>query len=122
MAILVDLAQLKRVKEVEWRRKITWQEIREKTGLGFGTIGQFLAEDSGRKLKRVDLANLDKICKYFGVPSGLPVPFFIFVDDSPSPDTEVPNQVTRETFAKTDAGQELVHCRDATEMFERLGI
>ena len=36
--------------------------------------------------------------------------------------SHVPNQTTLDTFRKTDAGEELVHCQDAEELFESLGI
>jgi DNA-damage-inducible protein J len=34
----------------------------------------------------------------------------------------IPNEVTRRTFAETDAGQNVVQCDDAEDMFARLGI
>ncbi len=34
----------------------------------------------------------------------------------------VPTASTRKTFESTDAGQELVVCKDADEMFAKLGI
>ena len=34
----------------------------------------------------------------------------------------VPNQTTLDTFRKTDAGEELVRCQNAEELFESLGI
>ena len=35
---------------------------------------------------------------------------------------ELPNQETRETFEKTDRGEDLVHCDDAEDMFKKLKI
>jgi DNA-damage-inducible protein J len=32
------------------------------------------------------------------------------------------NEITKQTFEHTDAGQELVVCKDADDMFEKLGI
>ncbi|GEM_PF-6420979 len=32
------------------------------------------------------------------------------------------NQETRQTFADTDAGEHLTECKDADDMFEKLGI
>jgi DNA-damage-inducible protein J len=32
------------------------------------------------------------------------------------------NKITKQTFEHTDAGQELVVCKDADDMFEKLGI
>lgn len=34
---------------------------------------------------------------------------------------KIPNKTTRETFKKTDEGKELVKCKDADDMFKRLG-
>jgi DNA-damage-inducible protein J len=34
----------------------------------------------------------------------------------------VPNATTRRTFEDTDAGRDLVVCKDADDMFKRLGI
>lgn len=37
-------------------------------------------------------------------------------------DVRIPNVVTQRTFAETDAGENVVHCDDAQDMFTRLGI
>jgi DNA-damage-inducible protein J len=37
-------------------------------------------------------------------------------------DVVVPSATTRRTFDETDAGQELVMCKDAEDMFNRLGL
>jgi DNA-damage-inducible protein J len=34
----------------------------------------------------------------------------------------LPNQTTRQTFADTDAGKNLVACQDAEDLFQKLGI
>lgn len=34
----------------------------------------------------------------------------------------VPNKTTAETFKKTDAGEEIVVCKNTKEMFDNLGI
>ncbi len=34
----------------------------------------------------------------------------------------IPNTTTHKTFEDTDAGRDLVVCKDAAEMFKRLGI
>jgi DNA-damage-inducible protein J len=36
-------------------------------------------------------------------------------------EVRVPNEITRRTFEETDAGQNLVRCKNAEDMFERLG-
>lgn len=37
-------------------------------------------------------------------------------------EVRIPNEVTRRTFEETDAGQNIVRCENAQDMFERLGI
>jgi DNA-damage-inducible protein J len=37
-------------------------------------------------------------------------------------DVRIPNAVTQRTFAETDAGENIVRCDDAQDMFARLGI
>ena len=37
-------------------------------------------------------------------------------------DVVIPNETTRRTLDKTDAGRSLVLCKDADEMFKKLGI
>ncbi len=34
----------------------------------------------------------------------------------------LPNQTTRQTFEDTDAGKNLVACRDADDLFQKLGM
>ncbi|MGI9347906.1 MAG: hypothetical protein ACR2PV_07965 [Gammaproteobacteria bacterium] len=41
---------------------------------------------------------------------------------APFAGTKTPNKETLQTFAKTDAGLELTECKDAKDMFKRLGI
>ena len=35
---------------------------------------------------------------------------------------EIPNETTLETFANTDAGENIVRCENAEDMFDKLGI
>ena len=37
-------------------------------------------------------------------------------------EVEIPNATTRRTFAATDRGEGLIHCKDAEDMFQKLGI
>lgn len=37
-------------------------------------------------------------------------------------EVRIPNEVTRRTFEETDAGENLVRCHSAEDMFGRLGI
>lgn len=37
-------------------------------------------------------------------------------------DVRIPNAVTQRTFVETDAGEDIVRCDDAQDMFTRLGI
>jgi DNA-damage-inducible protein J len=34
----------------------------------------------------------------------------------------IPNEITRQTLEETDAGKNLVYCRDAADLFERLKL
>jgi DNA-damage-inducible protein J len=34
----------------------------------------------------------------------------------------IPNQTTRRTFEETDAGRDVILCKDAEDMFHKLGI
>lgn len=37
-------------------------------------------------------------------------------------DVVIPNKTTRNTFEDTDAGRDIVVCKDADDMFKKLGI
>jgi DNA-damage-inducible protein J len=37
-------------------------------------------------------------------------------------DVRIPNAVTQRTFAETDAGENIVRCENAEDLFARLGI
>jgi len=37
-------------------------------------------------------------------------------------DVTIPNKTTQKTFENTDAGRNLVICKDADDMFKKLGI
>ncbi len=37
-------------------------------------------------------------------------------------EVEIPNAMTRRTFAATDKGEGLTRCKDADDMFQKLGI
>ncbi|TWI71755.1 DNA-damage-inducible protein J [Desulfobotulus alkaliphilus] len=37
-------------------------------------------------------------------------------------DVAIPDDVTRRTFSDTDAGRDLIICKDADDMFKKLGI
>ena len=37
-------------------------------------------------------------------------------------EVEIPNAMTRRTFAATDKGKGLTRCKDADDMFQKLGI
>ena len=37
-------------------------------------------------------------------------------------EVRIPNEITLKTFTDTDAGRDLVVCKDADDMFEKLGI
>ncbi len=37
-------------------------------------------------------------------------------------DVVIPNRITRQTFDDTDAGRNLIVCKDTEDMFDKLGI
>lgn len=37
-------------------------------------------------------------------------------------DIAIPNETTRKTFSDTDAGQDIILCKDTDDMFKKLGI
>jgi DNA-damage-inducible protein J len=37
-------------------------------------------------------------------------------------DVRIPNETTRRTFEATDAGRDVILCKDAEDMFQKLGI
>ena len=74
MIVELTLKQFVRQKAAEWNRDITWTEISEKTGIDENTLTRF----SKNRSKRVDLGVLYKLCEFFGVPDGAPIPFLVF--------------------------------------------
>jgi DNA-binding Xre family transcriptional regulator len=76
MAVKVNLAQLKREKEAEWGRDISWQEIIDGAGISRNTLARLL----NGKAQRVDNDTTNGLCKFFNIPPG-PVPFIVYVPD-----------------------------------------
>lgn len=72
-----------------------------------------LKADAEKILKKLGLSTTEAINLFLAqirLRKGLPF------------DVKIPNKTTRETFEKTDAGKELVKCKDADDMFRKLGI
>lgn len=69
-----ELAALWRKKELERGEIITIQEVAKTTGLNWETVDNLKA---GRTT-RYDTEVLDKICQFFDVPEGQPVPFLVY--------------------------------------------
>lgn len=69
-----ELAALWRKKELEWGRIVTVQEVAKATGLNWETVDNFKA---GRTA-RYDAVVVAKICQFFGVREGDPVPFLVY--------------------------------------------
>ena len=69
---------------------------------------QFLIipEHSGEFAEEILAELVEKGLKQRGLPFGV----------------EIPNKLTRQTIEKTDRGEELTYCKDAEDMFEKLGI
>ena len=79
MAVKVELAQLKREKEVEWQRKISWDEITTGANISRNTLARLLRGNA----ERVDNKTADGLCRFFKVPAG-PVPFIVYEPDEES--------------------------------------
>ncbi len=72
-----------------------------------------LKSEVERILKRLGLNTTEAINLFFSqvkLRKGLPF------------EVKIPNKTTLETFRKTDEGKELVKCKDADDMFKKLGI
>lgn len=69
-----ELGALWRKKEVEWGRVVTVQEVSKATGLNWETVDNLKA---GRTA-RYDAKVVAKICHFFGVREGEPVPFLVY--------------------------------------------
>lgn len=76
--IKIDLANFKRLKEIEWDRKISWEEITKEAGISRNTLARLLRGDA----QRPDSETLNGLCRFFRVDPG-PVPFVIYAPDQP---------------------------------------
>lgn len=76
--INLDLEQLRLTKSAELGREITWKEVSESIGVPRSTLIRYYK----RRSERVDLIVLAKLCKFFEIPSGSPVPFLIYEGDN----------------------------------------
>lgn len=71
--ITINLAQFKLEKEAEWGRRITWDEIIDGANISRATLARLLSNTS----QRPDVKTIDKLCKFFNVPSGT-IPFITY--------------------------------------------
>ena len=72
-----------------------------------------LKADAEKILKKLGLSTTDAINIFLSqirLRKGLPF------------EVKIPNKTTLETFKKTDAGKEIVKCKNAADMFKKLGI
>ena len=72
-----------------------------------------LKTDAEKILKKLGLSTTEAINLFLSqirLHKGLPF------------EIKIPNKTTLETFRKTDEGKELVKCKDAEDMFKKLGI
>jgi DNA-damage-inducible protein J len=72
-----------------------------------------LKKDVERILKKLGLSTTEAINIFLSqirLRQGLPF------------DVKIPNKMTLETFRKTNEGKELVKCKNADDMFKKLGI
>lgn len=84
-----------------------------KTAMIVARIEPDLKADAERILKKLGLSTTEAINLFLSqirLYKGLPF------------EVKIPNKTTLETFRKTDAGKELVKCKDAADMFKKLGI
>jgi len=79
--IIVNLAQYKRQKVFEWDREITVNEIATTTGVTRKTIRRWLSGEVARPSDAV----IAKLCDFFNVADGEPVPFLIYRRDEAHP-------------------------------------
>jgi len=71
-----ELLKLWRQKEVEIGRIITVSEVVEATGLSRETVTNFKSGQTAR----FDASVIAKLCDFFGVATGQPVPFLVYTD------------------------------------------
>ena len=72
-----------------------------------------LKTDAEKILKKLGLSTTEAINLFLSqirLHKGLPF------------EVKIPNKTTRKTLRKTDEGKELVKCKDADDMFKKLGI
>lgn len=76
--IKIALFEYWKKTELEQGRRITVAEVVRETGLQRNTIQGLLDGETSR----FDAPVLDALCAYFGVPSGTPIPFLVYVSDN----------------------------------------
>lgn len=84
-----------------------------KTAMIVARIEPDLKTDAEKILKKLGLSTTEAINLFLSqirLHKGLPF------------EVKIPNKTTLETFRKTDEGKELVKCKDAENMFKKLGI
>ncbi len=84
-----------------------------KTAMIVARIEPDLKTDAEKILKKLGLSTTEAINLFLSqirLHKGLPF------------EIKIPNKTTLETFRKTDEGKELVKCKDAEDMFKKLGI
>jgi DNA-damage-inducible protein J len=76
-------------------------------------IEPVLKRDAEEVLSKLGISSSEAVNLFYSqivLKRGLPFP------------VELPNDDTINTFVKTDKGEELVTCKDANDLFQRLGI
>lgn len=84
-----------------------------KTAMIMARIEPELKSDAEKILKKLGLSTTEAINLFLSqirLHKGLPF------------EVKIPNKITRETFKKTDEGRELVRCKNADDMFKKIGI
>jgi DNA-damage-inducible protein J len=84
-----------------------------KTAMIHARIEKELKAEVEDILKKLGLSTTEAINTFFSqvkLRKGLPFP------------VEIPNETTLKTFQDSEAGKGLVECKDADDMFEKLGV
>lgn len=72
---MIHLKQFVLNKQAEWGRSLDIKEIAEKSGVSRDTVSRLMQDNPP---VRVDEGTVNKLCKFFGVEPGKPIPFLIY--------------------------------------------
>lgn len=72
---MIHLKQFVLNKQAEWGRSLDIKEIAEGAGISRDTVSRLMQDNPP---VRLDETTVNKLCKFFGVKPGAPVPFVIY--------------------------------------------